>query len=159
MLSFKERQRQVWGQGYTELFFCDEVTALSAGHRPCMECRRTDALAFRAAVASGLGLARMPTCPELDRMLDAERRERKTKRLHVLPAETLPDGAMILGRDLNENGAFLALRGDKALVWSPAGYAGARARPSGEVPVLTPPVTLAALRAGYQPDWHATASG
>ena len=45
VLAFKDRRRRVWGQGYTELFFCDEVTALAAGHRPCMECRRRDALA------------------------------------------------------------------------------------------------------------------
>jgi hypothetical protein len=40
VLAFKGRKRKVWGRGYTELFFCDEVTALAAGHRPCMECRR-----------------------------------------------------------------------------------------------------------------------
>jgi len=57
VLSFKGRQRSVWGQSYTELFFCDEVTALAAGHRPCFECRRRDALAFQAAVARDLGAA------------------------------------------------------------------------------------------------------
>ncbi len=40
----------VWGRGYTDLFFCDEVTAFAAGHRPCMECRRRDALAYRDAL-------------------------------------------------------------------------------------------------------------
>jgi hypothetical protein len=39
-LDFKGRQRDVWGRYYTEMFFLDEVTALSAGHRPCFECRR-----------------------------------------------------------------------------------------------------------------------
>jgi hypothetical protein len=154
-LSFKGRRRQVWGQGYTELFFCDEVTALAAGHRPCMECRRADALAFRRAVADGLGLGRMPTCPELDRMLDAERREGRAKRLHRLDAGALPDGAMIRAPD----GAFLALRGDAALVWSPAGYESLRLRPSGPVEVLTPPVTLAALASGYAPLWAGNADG
>src|SRR5262245_34021210 len=45
-LEFKGRRREVWGRGYTELFFLDEVTALAAGHRPCFECRRKDAELF-----------------------------------------------------------------------------------------------------------------
>jgi hypothetical protein len=148
-LSFKGRQRQVWGRGYTELFFCDEVTALAAGHRPCMECRRADALEFRKAVAEGLGLAATPRCPELDRMLDGERREGRAKRLHRLPADDLPDGAMIRRSD----GACLAISGREALFWSEAGYLESLPRPSGPVDVLTPPVTLAALRVGYRPVW------
>ena len=50
-LDFKGRHRNVWGAGYTELFFLDEPTALAAGHRPCFECRRADAQAFAAAFA------------------------------------------------------------------------------------------------------------
>jgi hypothetical protein len=149
LTQFKGRRREVWGHGYTELFFCDEVTALAAGHRPCMECRRADALAFRRAIAEGLGLGHMPTCPELDQMLDAERREGRAKRLHKLPAADMPDGAMIQTRD----GACLAIRGDEALVWSQAGYGPRLPRPTGMVDVLTPPVTLAALSAGYRPVW------
>ena len=52
MLDFNNRHRKVWGDGYTELFFLDEVTALAAGHRPCFECRRKDAERF-AALFSG----------------------------------------------------------------------------------------------------------
>ncbi|MGL4241245.1 MAG: hypothetical protein ACRCTI_09045, partial [Beijerinckiaceae bacterium] len=55
VLSFKNRQRQVWSRGYTELFFTDEATALAAGHRPCFECRRADAVAFAAAWARTQG--------------------------------------------------------------------------------------------------------
>ena len=43
---FRNRHRDVWGRGYTELFFLDEVTSLAAGHRPCFECRRLEAKAF-----------------------------------------------------------------------------------------------------------------
>src|SRR5947208_596093 len=53
VLAFKNRHRAVWGRGYTELFFLDEVTALAAGHRPCFECRRAAATAFAAAWARG----------------------------------------------------------------------------------------------------------
>ncbi len=46
---FKDRHRVVWGDGYTELFFLDEPTALAAGHRPCFECQREKARAFQSA--------------------------------------------------------------------------------------------------------------
>lgn len=159
VLSFKERRRQVWGRFYTELFFCDEVTALAAGHRPCMECRRGDALAYRAALVRGLGLAEMPLFPEIDRLLDGQRREGRRKRLHRLAADTLPDGAMIVEGEMSEGARFLALRGEQALVWSPAGYRERVARPAGTVAVLTPPASLAALAEGYRPLWHPSAGG
>ena len=151
-LSFKNRRRQVWGSGYTELFFCDEVTALAAGHRPCMECRRPDALAYRAALVRGLGLPEIPLFPAIDRMLDGERRNGREKRTHRRPAETLPDGALI-----HDGAHFLALRDDAALLWSPDGYVGTVTRPTGEVIVLTPPASLAALAEGYRPLWHPSA--
>ena len=50
LCAFKGRWREVWGAGYTELFFLDEPTALAAGHRPCFECRREAAKAFLAAL-------------------------------------------------------------------------------------------------------------
>lgn len=154
VLSFKGRKRKVWGRGYTELFFCDEVTALAAGHRPCMECRRPDALAYRDALVRGLGLPETPLFPEIDRILDADRLNGRAKRTHRLPAEQLPDGAMLLSAD---GDGFLALRGGSALLWSPGGYVDRQARPTGTVTVLTPPATLAAIRHGYRPQWHPSA--
>lgn len=154
VLAFKARRRQVWGRGYTELFFCDEVTALAAGHRPCMECRRPDALAYRAALVAGLGLAGSPRFPEIDRLLDGQRRIGRVKRLHALKAETLPDGAMVEAAP----GEWLALKGGLALPWTPAGYAAPVRRPVGTVAVLTPPASLAALVNGYQPLWHPSAA-
>ncbi len=153
VLAFKNRQRKVWVTGYTELFFCDEVTALAAGHRPCMECRRVDALAYRAALVRGLELAATPLFPEIDRRLDGERRSGRAKRLHPLRAEALPDGAMIALAP----GEWLALKDGAALLWSPAGYVARQPRPAGEVQVLTPPATLAALANGYRPLWHQSA--
>lgn len=153
-LSFKGRRRRVWGEGYTELFFCDEVTALAAGHRPCMECRRAQALAYRAALTAGLGLDETPSFPEIDRRLDGERRNGREKRMHWFPVADLPDGAMILAGD---GVGFLALRGDAALVWQPSGYVARERRPSGLAAVLTPPTSLAALAQGYAPLWHESA--
>ena len=149
-LDFKDRKPEVWGpKGYTALFFCDEVTALAAGHRPCMECRREAALAYRAAAVAGAGLSRAPPFPKIDMLLAGERRIGRGKRLHALPGESLPDGAMIRGKT-----GFLALLGASALVWSPAGYVEACPRPNGQVEVLTPPLSLAALRGGFAPVWH-----
>jgi len=144
---FKGRQRQVWGEGYTELFFLDEVTALAAGHRPCFECRRKDAQDF-AALFPGKQKA-----PDMDLVLQAERLDGKAKRRHRRDIDALPDGAMIaLGDD-----AF-AVRGSRLLRWTPSGYGAAQRRPHAvEVDVLTPPAILAVLGKGYRPLWHPSA--
>lgn len=154
LLAFKDRRRRVWAAGYTELFFLDEVTALAAGHRPCAECRRRDARRFQAAAAAGLGLASPPSLDAIDARLHEERREGRLKRRCRLGAETLPSGAVI-----DRAGAAFALRGQWALPWSFEGYGNPENRPTGVVDVLTPPLVLAALRAGYEPLWHPTASG
>jgi hypothetical protein len=150
---FKNRHRSVWGHGYTELFFLDEVTALAAGHRPCMECRRRDNLAYRAAVGQALGLASLIMCDDLDWLLHQERLDRRAKRFHRMPADSLPDGVMIVGPD----DIPLALRGPVALPWMPAGYGPPAQRPAGTVCVLTPPTSIAALLHGFRPLWHDSA--
>ena len=60
------------GEGYTELFFLDEATALAAGHRPCFECRRAAARAFAAAWGRADGTP-APRAAAMDRVLHAER--------------------------------------------------------------------------------------
>ena len=151
LTSFKDRQREVWGAGYTELFFLDEVTALSAGHRPCAECRRSAARAFQEALRRG---CEPPgSLASIDAALHAERLEGRAKRVHVCPARSLPDGAMLV-----QDGTPWVVRGDGIRLWSPTGYGLARPRPCGDVAVLTPPTSVAALAAGYAPLWHPTAS-
>src|ERR1700729_3026214 len=73
VLDFKNRQRDVWGRYYTELFFLDEVTALAAGHRPCFECRRKDAEAFAGAWQQAFKLPQRPRADVMDLVLHAER--------------------------------------------------------------------------------------
>ena len=152
---WKGQRRQVMGPGsWTELFFLDEATALAAGHRPCFECRRADAVRFRDAWARGRGLDPPPKAGEIDRVLHAERLDGRAKRRHALPsaASTLPDGAMVaLGQQ-----AFLIVD-DHARPWSPSGY-GPAITPSPELELLTPPSTVEALRQGYRPTLHPSAT-
>jgi hypothetical protein len=152
-LAFKQRHRTVWGAGYTELFFLDEVTALAAGHRPCFECRRKDAEAFAEAWRNAFGLAERPRAGEMDRVLDAERRDGRSKRLHRMAIDDLPDGAFV-ARD----GAALAVRSGSLLRWTASGYTERMERPrSTTVDVLTPPTIVRVLAAGYAPQWHPSA--
>jgi hypothetical protein len=156
-LQFNNRQRKVWGNGYTELFFLDEATAFSAGHRPCFECRRKDAQAFAAAFAQARGRAARLTAAEMDKVLHAERLAGAAKRRHRLAIDDLPHGAFV-ALDGEPASAF-ALRGDRLLRWTPSGYERRRPRPHGVlVDVLTPPAILAVLVAGYRPLWHPSAT-
>jgi hypothetical protein len=142
---FRGRHREVFGEGYTELFFLDEPTAFAAGHRPCFECRRADAEAFQRAFSPGDRLR----APEMDEILHRERLNEGTKRTHAAPIENLPDGAMI-ARD----GRAFAVRGQSLLPWSFEGYGAPLQRPrEGVANVLTPTSIVRALRAGYPPRW------
>jgi hypothetical protein len=153
-LEFKGRHREVWSKGYTELFFLDEPTALAAGHRPCFECRRADAVAFAAAWARGQRVNASPRAGEMDAVLQTQRLAGRAKRRHRATLDALPDGAMIV----LENDAPLAVRGDALLPWSFAGYGAPRPHPRGiEVELLTPPAIVAVLTAGYRPRWHPSA--
>jgi hypothetical protein len=150
---FKGRRREVMaGRSWTELFFLDEATALSAGHRPCFYCRRDDANRFRAAWEQGNRVTNA-RAPDIDAMLHRERLDRGRKRLHALPmrSEKLPDGAML------QSGAesYLIARG-RALRWSFAGYRAAETAIK-DAMLLTPPSTLRALSAGYRPLLHPSA--
>jgi hypothetical protein len=85
LCDFKGRRRNVMGPGsWTELFFLDEATALAAGHRPCFQCRREDALAFGIAWAMG-NSGEVPKAAEMDTILHTERLAGREKRLHPLP--------------------------------------------------------------------------
>jgi hypothetical protein len=155
-LEFKGRHRNVWGRGYTELFFLDEPTALAAGHRPCFECRRADAKAFAAAFARGHGSGAAPRAPEMDRVLHAERLDGRAKRRHRVPIDGLPDGTFLTLAD--EPGKVFAVRGARLLPWTSTGYGARRPRPRAiTADVLTPPAIVAALASGYRPHWHPSA--
>jgi hypothetical protein len=146
-LEFRGRRREQWQPGhYTFLFFHDEAVAFAAGHRPCAECRRASYDAYRAAWSAGLGVL-APSAKQINRQLHAERIVRGThrRRIHRLPWAELPDGAFVL---LEETPA--AVIGDRLSEWTREGYGGRRSRPvRGTANVITPPSSVAALRAGY----------
>jgi len=155
-LEFRGRHRTVMApHHYTELFFLDEAVALAAGHRPCAECRRPAFRAFMTAWAGNAGPP--PRATELDAALHRDRVARLRGHKHA-PATlaTVPFGAFFVLP--SSDGTPWIQLDDCAAAWSHAGYTGwARWPTSIEVDVLTPPATLAALRAGYRPILHPSA--
>jgi hypothetical protein len=157
-LEFKGRQRAVMAPGrYTELFFLDEATALAAGHRPCGECRRADFRRFKALWLAAAGRAPGSLIAALDGPLHRERTRRGADgATHRAAPAALPDGALVTLDDAAGE-AWLVL-GPALLRWTPAGYAGRRARPrTGSVGVLTPASVVRVLAAGYRPALHSSA--
>jgi hypothetical protein len=128
---------------YTGLFFLDEATAFSAGHRPCAECRREDYVLFMELVGEKRADA-------VDERLHAERLGPKPER----EIAKLPDGAFVLVDD----DSWLVL-GDELLRWTPGGYTDRRSA-TGHARLLTPPSSLLALESGWKgvvPFLHPTA--
>jgi hypothetical protein len=146
-LEFRGRRHEQWQpHHYTFLYFHDEAVSLAAGHRPCAECRRDSYNAYRAAWAEQLG-ADLPSAKQMNQQLHRERIVRGThrRRIHQLSWADLPDGAFVL---LDISPAIVI--GDQLTRWTRAGYRTRQARPTqGSAHVITPPATVAALRAGY----------
>lgn len=139
---------------YTELFFLDEATALSGGHRPCAGCRKEDADRFCAAWRSTIGPAR-PVQEYVDKRLHADRlTERRTKRTFRAAIGGLPDGVMVV---VDAKPALVWQ--DRLLRWDWHGYEDLEPRPSSlEVEVLTPSCLVDVIAAGYTPAVHDSAS-
>lgn len=156
VLEFKGRHRVVMSPNrYTELFFLDEPTALAAGHRPCFECRRHDALCFAEAWQAAYGLQWRPSAPEMDDTLQVERiRRGGAKVTYSARFGMLPDGTFVRWQ-----GQAHLLLGRRLRAWSPEGYGEAIGAPSrASVEVLTPRSMVAALSAGYRPILHPSAN-
>jgi len=152
VLSFKGRKRVVMSPGlYTELFFFDESTAFAAGHRPCFECRREDAIRFKKAWIHGnptYGFTEKTPIGAIDEVMHSERVSPSgIKVTFTEELSALPDGCFI-----ESNGDAYLLFGDLVYRWSPEGYEMGVAGPAGPVTVLTPRSAVNAFRAGYMPE-------
>jgi hypothetical protein len=146
-LEFRGRWQEQWQpHHFTWLYFHDEAVSFAAGHRPCAECRRESYNAYRAAWAEGMG-ADVPSATAINKQLHAERIMKGThrRRLHPAPWPDVPDGTFVLFD------APAVVVGSHLAEWTTAGYRARHQRPQrGTATVITPPSTVAALRAGYQ---------
>jgi hypothetical protein len=163
LLEFKGRRRSVMSPGkYTELFFLDEATALAAGHRPCYECQRERAKAFRdawitanpdAVEGSSLRMGQIDEVLHTERLTTTRRTKDQQKRTYSASMNELP------------NGTFIEWQEQPCLVWDAFlypwtvdGYQTPIPRPIQEhTVVLTPRSTVKVLASGYTPLVHQSA--
>lgn len=148
---FRGRQRHPMPPGrWTALFFWDEAVALTAGHRPCGQCRYRDYHRFMDAWR----LAGLPGGGprEVDRFLHANRVTRRREQVrHAASAADLPSGTFV---DAGLPGRLPCLIWDQrlfTLLPEDGGYHAAGPPPD-QVTVLTPRPMVEILRAGYIPD-------
>lgn len=145
-LEFKGWGAPQWRPGrWTALFFYDEALAFAAGHRPCALCRRAAYKAYEER--TGLRGA-----DAMDEVLHAQRLDGRIKRRHHIPWRDVPAGAFV-----ERNGIPHIAGNDFLRPWSPeVGYGAIITRAtSGSIDVLTPPLSLNVLRAGYPIDMSA----
>jgi hypothetical protein len=160
LLAFKGRRRAVMSPGrYTELFFLDEATALTAGHRPCGECRRADYQRFKAVWLTGnpeRGLTGNVSIGAIDRELHRDRLSSDGRqRTFLADIATLPDGVFVARED---RGIPLLVWRGALRPWSPEGYGEPETKRGADAAtVLTPMSTVRALAAGYSPNVDASA--
>lgn len=142
---------------YTALFFWDEATAFSAGHRPCGECRNAEYRRFKSLWSqAGLG---DNSAKEMDRTLHAARldllKHQRPKQIDDL--SELPDGTIIRISDTAHSDLGLSARTGVLLNncfyrWKDeGGYGAAEPRPVGSAEVLTPAPILRLFQLGYLP--------
>lgn len=155
-LEFQNRHRTIMGPGsYTELFFLDEATALSAGHRPCGTCRKAALRQFKECWKAAMGM----TAREALSLKDLDQRlheERTSGDLCSCNIDTLPYGAMVL---LTPNGTPHLLWQGRLLEWSFDGYRSPKPIiASSTVSVVTPKSLIQVLQAGYPLIVHPSAT-
>ena len=153
---FKNRHRKVMGEGYTELFFLDEVTALGYGHRPCFECRREAAVHFSNLWKKIHNKNTSRTADEMDRMLHFERTSNAPV-ITINSLKNLPDAACI-----KHDSCFFMKRGNHLVKWSGEGYSThIKFTPEidKKISLITPKTILSVLEAGYSPVWHPSIEG
>lgn len=143
---------------YSELFFLDEATALSAGHRPCGACRKADYQAFKSAWCRSKGIAETAFDRNaVDREMHKDRCDERhhVKQTCMLKPTELPNGAMFLF----DERPHLRWK-EKFWLWSAKGYTQVDKKLAAQslLEVLTPKIILEVLRAGYPVQVHRSAA-
>jgi len=156
LLKFKERKREIMSpHHYTELFFLDEATALSAGHRPCFECRRKRYTEFKAywEKANFNASSKIVKISEIDKTLHKERISQRVKNTYLSKINDLPNGTIFSDKD----SAYLKLN-NMIYLWSFKGYLlQNEISGSKEVNVLTPKSLVEIFKLGFKPEIHESA--
>ena len=159
LTDFKGRKRQVFSpRRYSELFFLDEVTALSAGHRPCGECRYKDFIQFKSLWlhANKAFLKDQSTrIREIDDVIHSERiSDDGLKTTFLDDLNNLPDGVFVR---IENSAQMYLVKNEYLYKWSFAGYESRiKRQPVRVVEVLTPRSIVNTFSAGYEPQIHST---
>ncbi len=157
-LSHNDVQRTVFSEGsYSELFFLDEVTAFSAGHRPCNTYRKARYAEFKTAwVRVNRPDAKAGNMPvtEIDKVLHTERAIAGGGKVKFVAAlNTLPPGTLFE----QEGEAFLVWKG-RVHRWSFDGYNRSPLQIGPQaVNVLTPASIVRTFQSGFDPSVHVSA--
>jgi hypothetical protein len=154
LTEFRARRQPLDAPGrWTPLFFLDDAVALAAGHRPCATCRRAAYRSYRDAVGRALGRDEPVRATELNHRLGVDRAA--DRRPWSAPFGELPDGTVVVGDD---GDARLVVR-DRTFAFTHAGWTAPCRRPTeGVARVLTPATSVVALREGFDPVLHPSAS-
>lgn len=141
---------------YTELFFLDEVTAFSAGHRPCNDCQKDRFKEFKKSwLSANQSIYQMKSfnMSDIDEILHNERFLAGEKVTFKEIANKLPSGAFV-----EIDGKYFLKWFFLLLEWSFNGYVDAKEIPENqEVTVLTPKSILRCFESGYIPEVHSSA--
>lgn len=149
-LEFRGRHREIMQPNrWTELFFLDEATAFSAGHRPCFQCRYEAHQKFKEFWIKGnpeYGFTMKTPVSQIDAIIHAQRiANDKSKIIYEQVIENLPNGTFI--SILKQ--PYL-VNDEQLFLWRPEGYEkGINLSAIEKVRVLTPLSIVNMFSAGY----------
>lgn len=150
-LDHKQVTRQIMGpSSYTELFFLDEATALSAGHRPYSQCRRQRLRDFREhwlLANTEHQYLRNKSISLIDEIIHPERVDPISKEGYDSPLPSLPNGTFVI----LEAETYMIWAGS-LLKWSFSGYHEKRPITNRTIKVITPKSIVKAFSVGFIPD-------
>jgi len=153
-LSYKGVSRQIMAPGkYTELFFLDEATAFSAGHRPCAQCRNKRYREFKKLwIEANVKLLgeRPPTAANIDKIIHHERINKGEKVTYTADCMLLPNGTIV-----QINSSAYIIWEKELFKWSFSGYSPSeKEQEIKSVEVLTPKSYVRMYSKGYIPCVH-----